>query len=76
MHGDEDDVDEIEEGETDGKLKHGTPLKVRWIFPLIKEVIVKTPNLSNREMRNILMDYYVKPNFMTTSLLQNARSFA
>jgi hypothetical protein len=75
VNGNEDDVDEIEEGKTDGKSKHHTSLKVHWILPLIKEVIVKTPNMSNREMRNILMDY-VKPNFMTTSLLQNARTFA
>jgi hypothetical protein len=75
VNGNEDDVDKIEEGETDGKSKHPTPLKACWIFPLIKEVIVKTSNASNREMRNILMDY-VKPNFMTTSLLQNARTFA
>ena len=75
MNDNEDDVDEIEEGDADGKSKHSTPLKARWLFPLIREAIVKTPNLSNREMRNILMDY-VKPNFMTTSLLQNARTFS
>ncbi len=75
VNGNEDDVHKNEEDETDGKSKHRTPLKARWIFPLIKEVIVKTPSLSNREMRNILMDY-VKLNFMTTSLLKNARTFA
>ena len=75
VNGNEDDVDKIEEGEADRKSKNPTPLKAHWIFPLIKEVIVKTPNMSDREMRNILMDY-VKPNFMTTSLLQNARTFA
>ena len=75
VNGNEDDVHEIEEGETDKKSKHHTPLKARWIFRLINEVIEKTPNLSNREMKNILMDY-VKSNFMMTSLLQNARTFA
>ena len=34
-----------------------SPIKSRWIFPLIKEVISKAPNLSNREMKNILSDY-------------------
>ena len=75
VNGNEDDVHEIEEGETDKKSKHHTPLKARWIFRLINEVIEKTPNLSNREMKNILMDY-VKSNFMMTSLLQNVRTFA
>ena len=75
VNGNKDDVNKNKEGETDRKSKHRTPLKRRWIFPLIKEVIVKTPNLSNREMKNILMDY-VKSNFMMTSLLQNARTFA
>jgi hypothetical protein len=75
MNGNEDDVHEIEEGEADRKSCHRTPLKVRWIFSLIKEVIGKTPKLSNREMQNSLMDY-VKLNFMSTSLLQNVKTFA
>ncbi len=39
-----------------GNRNH-SPMKSHWIFPLIKEVIAKTPNLSNREMKNILYDY-------------------
>jgi hypothetical protein len=46
VNGNEDDVNNIEEGEADGKSKHRTPLKTRRIFLLIKEVIVKTPNMS------------------------------
>ncbi len=52
-----------------------SPMKSGWLFPLIKEVIAKTPNLSNREMKNILSDY-IKAKFQTVSLLQNARTFA
>ena len=47
VNGNKDDVHKIEEGETDGKSKHRTPLKARWIFLLIKEVIGK--HLSIRE---------------------------
>ena len=54
VNGNEDDVHEIEEGETDKKSKHHTPLKARWIFRLINEVIEKTPNLSNREMKKYI----------------------
>jgi hypothetical protein len=38
-------------------------------------VIAKTPNLSNREMKNFLADY-IKDKFLTPSLLQNARTYA
>ena len=38
-------------------------------------MISKAPNLSNREMKNILSDY-IKVKFQSTSLLQNARTFA
>jgi hypothetical protein len=52
-----------------------SPMKSRWLFPLIKQVIAKMPNLSNREMKNLLANY-VKAEFLTTSLLQNARTYA
>ncbi len=38
-------------------------------------MIAKTPNLSNREMKNLMADY-VKDKFLTPSLLQNARTYA
>ena len=43
VNGNEDDGNKIAEGKTDGKTKHCTPLKTPWIFPLIKEVTIKTP---------------------------------
>ena len=52
-----------------------SPMKLHWLFPLIKEVIAKTPNLSNREMKNLISDY-IKAKFLTISLLQNVRTFA
>ena len=33
------------------------------------------PNMSNREMKNLIAAYYVKEKYMTPSLLQNARTF-
>mgnify|MGYP006153922695 CR=1 FL=1 len=70
------------DGDADGVImsvakgnRNRSPMKSRWIFPLIKEVIAKAPNLSNREMKNILSDY-IKVKFQSTSLLQNARTFA
>ena len=70
------------DGDADGVImsvakgnRNRSPIKSRWIFPLIKEVISKAPNLSNREMKNILSDY-IKVKFQSTSLLQNARTFA
>ena len=56
-------------------IKARTPIKARWIYPFIKCEIVQTPNMSNREMKNLLAGY-VKEKFMTISLIQNARSFA
>ncbi len=55
--------------------KTRTPIKARWIYPFIKYEIAQTPNMSNREMKNLLAGY-VKEKFMTSSLIQNARSFA
>ena len=52
-----------------------SPMKSGWIFHLIKEVIAKMPNILNREMKTILSDY-IKVKFLSTSLLQNARTFA
>ena len=52
-----------------------SPMKSHWLFLLVKEVIAKMPNLSNREMKNLMADY-VKDKFLTPSLLQNARTYA
>jgi hypothetical protein len=77
---DQDDVDGVT-GDADGvmsvdkKNRNRSPMKSRWIFPLIKKVIAKMPNLSNRDMKTILSDY-IKVKFLSTSLLQNARTFA
>ncbi len=75
VNGNNDFVHGIEEGKADRKSCFRTPFKAHWTFLLIKEVIEKTPNMTNRGMKNVAMDY-VKSNFMSTSLLQNARTFA
>ncbi len=70
---DQDDVDGVT-GDANGvvsvakKNRNRSPMKSCWIFPLIKEVIAKTPNISNREMKTILSDY-IKVKFLSTSLL-------
>jgi hypothetical protein len=61
--------------ESKNSRKTRTPIKARWIYPFIKCEIAQTPNMSNREMKNLLV-VYVKEKFMTWSLIQNARSFA
>ncbi len=55
--------------------KTRTPIKACWIYPFIKSEIVQKPNMSNREMKNLLA-VYVKEKFMTLLLMQNAWSFA
>ena len=35
-------------------------MKSRWLFLLIKEVIAKMPNMSNREMKNLMSDYVIR----------------
>ncbi len=61
--------------ETKNARKTPTPIKACWIYPFIKSEIAQTPNMSNREMKNLLA-VYVKEKFMTSSLMQNAWSFA
>jgi hypothetical protein len=61
--------------ESKNSHKTRTPIKACWIFPFIKCEIAQMPNMSNRGMKNLLA-VYVKEKFMTSSLIQNARSFA
>jgi hypothetical protein len=88
MKVDSDIVDiDIQEGTVDGididddtssfvKTRNArTPIKARWIVPLIKDTIRETPNMSNKYMKTLLSTY-VKDKFLTVSLLQNARTAA
>jgi hypothetical protein len=51
-----------------------TPIKSRWKLPFIKDKIALMPNISNREVTNLIANH-VKEKFITSNLLQNARTF-
>ncbi len=81
-HGEEKVADEdkasLEEEDADGKVKalcQRTPIKSRWIVPLLLNDIAEKPNMSNAEMMHVI-SAYVKEKFITSSLLQNARTMA
>jgi hypothetical protein len=68
----------LEEDDADRKLKavrQPTPIKSCWIVPLLLNEIAGKPNISNAEMKHVV-SAYVKEKFITSSLLQNARTMA
>jgi hypothetical protein len=68
----------LEEDDADRKVKavrQHTLIKSRWIVPLLLKEIAEKPNMSNAEMKHVV-SAYVKENFITSSLLQNARTMA
>ncbi len=74
---DEDEAS-LEEDDADGKVKavhQRTPIKSRWIVPLLLNDITEKPNMSNAEMKHVV-SAYVNEKFITSSLLQNARTMA
>ncbi len=74
---DEDEAS-LEADDADGKVKavrQRTPIKSRWIVPLFLNEIAEKPNMSNMEMKHVV-SAYVKETFITSSLLQNARTMA
>ena len=84
VEGDSDEISDDEDGDDKDtpnqqrkykSLVPRTPIKARWLLPFINDKIADTPNISNREMRNLLTDY-IRPKFLTASLLQNARKLS
>jgi hypothetical protein len=74
----DEDKASLEEDDADGKVKaicQRTPNKSRWIIPLLLNEIAEKPNMSNAEMKHVV-SAYVKEKFITSSLLQNARTMA
>ncbi len=74
----DEDKASLEEDDADGKVKavcQCTPIKSHWIVPLLLSEIVEKPNMSNAEMKHVV-SAYVKEMFITSSLLQNARTMA
>ncbi len=74
----DEDKASLEVDDANGKVKavrQRTPIKSRWIVPLLLKKNVENPNMSNAEMKHVVFAY-VKEKFVTTSLLQNARTMA
>jgi hypothetical protein len=74
----DDDKASLEEDDADRKLKavrQRTPIKSRWIVPLLLNEVAEKPNMSNAETKHVV-SAYVKEKFITSSLLQNARTMA
>ncbi len=74
---DEDEAS-LKEDDADRKVKavcKHTPIKSRWIVPLLLNEIAEKPNMSNAEMKHVVFAY-VKEKFITSSLLQNTRTMA
>ncbi len=74
----DEDQASLEEDDADRKVKavhQRTPIKSRWIVPLLLNEIAEKPNMSNAEMKHVVSTY-VKEKFITSSLLQNARTIA
>jgi hypothetical protein len=67
---DEDDAS-LEEDEADGKVKQvhqRTPIKSPWIVPLLMSEIAEKPNMSNAEMKHVVLAY-VKENLPQNQFL-------
>ncbi len=74
----DEDKASLEEEGTDKKVEavcQSTPIKSRWIVPLLLNEFVGKPNMSNAEMKHVV-SAYLKEKFITSSLLQNARTVA
>ncbi len=74
----DEDKASLEEDDADGKVNavcQHTPIKSRWIVPLLLIEIAEKPNTANVEMKHVVSTY-VKEKFITSSLLQNARTMA
>ena len=49
-----------------------SPLKSKWLIPIVKVEVSLRPNMSNKDLQSLLKDY-VKPMFLTKSLLNTTR---
>ena len=73
------DGDDIfgEEGATDNttkmkKRQRRSPIKSKWLVPLIKETIAERPNMSHKECAHLLR-LYVREDFLTAMIVHNAK---
>ncbi len=66
----------VKEDDADGTektVRQCSPIKSRWIVPLLLKEIMEQPNMSDTEMKH-LVSAYVKDKFITNALLHNART--
>ena len=55
------------------KVRLKSPIKSRWLVPIVKAEVSLRPNIPNKELKALLKDY-VKDMFLTSSLLQQTRT--
>jgi hypothetical protein len=74
-----DGVDADQSTENDNKSKkqkkvcQKSPIKSRWLIPIVKAEVSQRLNIPNKELKALLKDY-VKDIFLTPSLLQQTRT--
>jgi hypothetical protein len=73
---DGDDLTGLDRSQYDSKEEKGkTPFLTAMIVPLILRLVAVNPSVSNKTLRSLL-EQYGKPNFMTDSIIQEARTQA
>ncbi len=68
----------IEKGNADGNnpcLQDCSPMRTRWLLPLVVPANMEKPNISNSDMKE-LVKYYVKDKFVSNANMQNVRLIA
>jgi len=69
-----DDLEDIDSVADTKKCRHKSPVKSRWLVPLVKFAIAEKPNISNKDKDMVsLLKPYVNDNFLTDSLFQMTR---
>ncbi len=71
------DADQITEKDNNSKkqkkVRQKSPIKSRWLIPIVKAEVSLCPNIPDKELKALLKDY-VKDIFLTASLLQQTRT--
>ncbi len=70
----EDEANVLAEVVQDG-LRDRSPIKSRWIVPLIVKEIAESPNMPSKHLKNILA-HHIKDKFISPNLIQKARAQA
>ena len=72
----EDDEDDDKESapKTVTKARAKSPIKSKWLVPLVKGALAEKPNISNKALA-LLLSPYVVDKFLTTSLLNQTKKY-